>query len=93
MSKHPLQTWLEDAEKTQAELAALADTQQPRISTFLSGESEFGSRLAGRIRDVTGLSLDDLLFNTPKAALRRAAEQEARKKSKKTKARRAGAAR
>jgi transcriptional regulator with XRE-family HTH domain len=60
-TEHPIRQWLADSKWNQARLARAAGVSDSLLSKYLRGEVDLSADSARAIREVTGLSLDQIL--------------------------------
>lgn len=61
---HPIEIWLKENNRSREWLATEASTTTATISRIIAGTQWAGRKLTLRIKDVTGLSADDILQNS-----------------------------
>lgn len=58
---HPLDAWLKQHDLTREWLAKEAGTTTATVSRIIAGSQWTGRKITARIREITGLSIDEIL--------------------------------
>lgn len=65
LTGHPLRKWREDNSMTLVELATMAEITASHLSEVERGKNGMSLKLAAKISEITGISIDRLAEETP----------------------------